>query len=140
MAVKPLSDKPLAQRLLIKANYRVLLVNPPEGYLNRLVSLPEGVQITTEPNGEFDLIQFFASEKIVISRRVSSLLALVKPGGIFWVSYPKKTAKVDTDLDREVVWEAMQTTGWRAVTQISVDDTWSALRFRPESEGKKAAD
>lgn len=136
MAVKPSSDKPLTQRLLIKPKYRVLLVNPPEGYLDRLAPLPEGAQITTEPNGEFDLIQFFTSEKIVISRRVPSLLALMRPGGIFWVSYPKKTSKAETDLDREVVWEAMQPTGWRAVTQISVDDTWSALRFRPESEVK----
>ncbi len=46
----------------------------------------------------------------------------------------KKSAKMKTDLTRDVGWETVAKAGWQAVSQISVDDTWSALRFRPAAE------
>jgi hypothetical protein len=52
---------------------------------------------------------------------------------LFWLSSPKKTGKIASDLSRDIVWELMKVmdTGLRPVTQISIDETWSALRFRP---------
>ena len=47
------------------------------------------------------------------------------------VTYPKKTGKIASDLSREVTWQAITPLGWRPVTQISIDETWSALRFKP---------
>jgi hypothetical protein len=51
-----------------------------------------------------------------------------------WASYPKRSAKVATDLTRDHGWEAFATADWRPVTQVSIDDVWSALRFRPLAE------
>jgi hypothetical protein len=58
------------------------------------------------------------------------------PGALVWISYPKKSSRVDSDLSREVVWAAMEGTGWRPVSQIAIDEVWSALRFRPTEDVK----
>ncbi|HSR31169.1 MAG TPA: hypothetical protein VLY63_11445, partial [Anaerolineae bacterium] len=57
--------------------------------------------------------------------------------GLLWISYPKKSSKVTTDLTRDVGWDVVAEAGLRPVTQVSINDTWSALRFRPvERVGK----
>ncbi|NIW46720.1 MAG: hypothetical protein GWN30_18780, partial [Gammaproteobacteria bacterium] len=52
--------------------------------------------------------------------------------GLLWMSYPKKSSGVESDLSRDILCEMMKETGMRPVMQIAVDDTWSALRFRPQ--------
>jgi hypothetical protein len=57
--------------------------------------------------------------------------------GLLWMCYPKQTGKIKSDLNRDSLWRLMQPTGFSPVTQIAVDETWSALRFRPaEKVGK----
>jgi hypothetical protein len=51
---------------------------------------------------------------------------------MLWICYPKRSAKTPSDLSRDAVREAMRGHGWHAVSQVSIDDTWSALRFRPD--------
>jgi hypothetical protein len=58
----------------------------------------------------------------------------MKPGGLFWISCPKGSSKVPTDLNRDVFLHALDHLGVRPVTQVSVDEIWSALRFRPFAE------
>ena len=58
-------------------------------------------------------------------------MGALKLGGLLWFSYPKKSSKVETDITRDVGWDALGSTGLRPVTQVAIDDTWSALRFRP---------
>ncbi|HYO89253.1 MAG TPA: hypothetical protein VER79_11430 [Candidatus Limnocylindrales bacterium] len=60
----------------------------------------------------------------------------VKPGGVFWACYPKLTGEIKTDITRDKGWDALTGAGWRGVAQVSVDGTWSALRFRPETDIK----
>lgn len=61
-------------------------------------------------------------------------IASVRPGGLLWISYPKRSAKVETDMTRDIGWETIDAAGWQGVTQIAIDATWSALRFRPAAE------
>jgi hypothetical protein len=51
---------------------------------------------------------------------------------VIWISYPKQAAKVPTDITRDRGWDAITSEGWRPVTQVSVDDVWSALRWRSD--------
>ena len=51
--------------------------------------------------------------------------------GILWISYPKLASTSAFDLSRQVVWDSLTGTGWEPVTQVAVDETWSALRIRP---------
>jgi hypothetical protein len=61
----------------------------------------------------------------------SVAIAALKYDGLLWISYPKRSSKVETDLTRDRGWEVMTEAGLRPVTQVSIDALWSALRFRP---------
>lgn len=55
----------------------------------------------------------------------------VKPEGVLWISYPKGSSKIKTDISRDKGWDSVKAMGFVGVSMISVDDTWSAMRFRP---------
>ena len=65
-----------------------------------------------------------------LARIIPAVLRALKPDGLLWVSYPKG-AKENTDLSRDVLRDSMKEFKVNAVSLVSVDDTWSALRFRP---------
>ena len=73
----------------------------------------------------------FAKDLAELDKLAPVAAEAVKHDGLFWVSYPKKSSKVEGDLSRDVVWQEVAKTGLRAVTQVSVNDAWSAIRFRP---------
>ena len=58
-------------------------------------------------------------------------LRALQPGGLLWFSYPKKTSRIATDITRDTGWDSLTKAEMRPVSQISIDETWSALRFRP---------
>jgi hypothetical protein len=124
-----MSEKSVSQKLLIREDYTVLLVNPPKGYKDTLGTLPHGVKVVTKSSKPVDLIQIFATTKAEMAELFLRVKPLLKEEGLLWAAYPK-AGQLDTDLKREVVWECGQAVGMRPVTQIAVDPVWSALRFK----------
>lgn len=122
----------LARKLLIKPGNRVALVNPPAGYPERLQPLPDGAELVGLEPG-LDVVQVFAQDKAEL-RRSTPALKSVRDGGLLWVCYPKGGSKAGTDLNRDLLWEELGKVGLTGVTLVSVDDTWSAMRFRPATE------
>jgi len=98
--------------------------------------LPEGIVVSEVVGGSHEFVQFFATLKSDIERTATKLLKTAAPGALVWITYPKKTSGVESDLSREAVWAAMEGTGWRPVSQIAIDEVWSALRFRPTGDVK----
>jgi hypothetical protein len=128
-----MGDAALIKKLGIKPGQRAAVINSPDGYADR-IGPPQGVEVTTDLDGTFDFVQVFAKDRAILDRHLNAGHAALKPGGVFWISYPKGSSKVPTDLNRDVFWEALQHLGVRPVTQVSVDEVWSALRFRPFAE------
>lgn len=127
----------LLKKLRMQPGRRVLILNAPSGYPDELGPLPEGVELAQEPEGIVDLLQVFARDLAELERLAPVAASAVKDDGLFWVSYPKKSSKVESDLSRDAVWRAVANTGPRLLTQIAVNDVWSALRFGPaEKVGK----
>jgi len=126
-----MSDKSVAQKLFIRENHTVLLLNAPKGYKKALGKLPKGVKIITKSSTPVDFIQLFAATKADMTRLFRQAKPLLKEGGLLWATYPK-AGQMDTDLKREVVWECGQAVEMQPVSQIAVDAVWSALRFKPE--------
>lgn len=127
----------LLKKLRMQPGQRVLILNALSGYLDELGELPEGVEVLDRAEGTFDFVQGFARDLAQLKKLAPVAAQAVKHDGILWVTYPKKSAEVESDLSREVVWEAVAKTGLRPVAQVSVNDVWSALRFRPlEKVGK----
>ena len=127
---------PIVRKLGIKPGMRVLVVAAPPGYLKLLAPLPEGVVVSTVEGGAHPCVQFFATSLAGIRESVPGLLKHAAPGALFWITYPKKTSGVESNLSRDLISEAMSGTGWRPVSIISIDEVWSALRFRPAGDVK----
>lgn len=126
------SKKSLPAKLFIKDNYRVVLVNAPEDYQSLLNPLPDGVSITTTVSSGVDFIQVFLMNREEMEQQLETLKNHLKPDGWLWVSYPKGSSKIKTDINRDSIWEYAKGLGLKAVHQISIDDTWSSMRFRFE--------
>ena len=118
-----MADTALGKKLGIKAGHRMLIMNSPEGYAETLGALPDGVELESNPNGLFDFVQSFVVSKADVDSLAPKALKAIKPGGLLWFSYPKKSPKVETDISRDVGWETLSSAGMRPVTQMSIDDT-----------------
>ncbi len=125
-----------AKKLGLKAGMRALVLAAPPSYLKSLAPIPDGVTVSEKVAGRYEFVQFFATRKAQIEKSANQLLQAAEPGALVWITYPKKTSGVDSDLSREAVWQAMERTDWRPVSQIAVDEVWSALRFRPIKDFK----
>ncbi len=126
----------IVKKLGLKPGMRALVLGAPPGYMNSLAPLPDRVEVSQSLGSTHEFVQFFAKNKSDIAKSAKKLLQSAAPGALVWITYPKKTSGVDSDLSREAVWAAMEGTGWRPVSQIAIDDVWSALRFRPTQDMK----
>jgi len=124
----------IVKKLGLKPGMRMMVIAAPSGYMKSLAPLPQDVAVSEIIGGTNDFVQFFATRKSEIEKSAKKLLQSSASGALVWITYPKKTSGVESDLSREEVWAAMEGTGWRPVTQIAIDDVWSALRFRPAED------
>jgi hypothetical protein len=103
------------------------VLNAPDSYVSVLGEIPGAHQ---QLDGTFDFIHVFVTRRDDVARDGSQWRAALAPNGIFWASYPKGKA-IPTDLNRDVLRVALQEVGLEAVSQVSIDDVWSALRAKP---------
>jgi len=131
---------PLAKKLLIKPGTSWLFYNAPQTYINLLEPLPEGVKATFEATGKVDGLQFFISSMADLAKGLTVIKAVAKPDSIIWVSYPKKSSGVKTDLNLDMMnnWPELTEAGLEVVASISVDDVWSGLRLKAIGQARQA--
>jgi len=133
------TQSPLIKKLRIQPGQQLLVLNAPPGYIASLGELPESARLSEQPDREagYDFCHLFAKNSSELAGLVPTAVKALRYDGLLWVSYPKKSSKVDTDLSRDALWELPGAAGLRPVTQVSIDATWSALRYRPaEKVGK----
>lgn len=126
-----MSQKPVAQKLQIREGQKLLLINPPTDYEKLLVKhLPKNVEIVKGTSRDAEVIQVFTSSKTQLNEQLGKLKKALPPNGIIWVTYPKGTSKVKTDINRDIIRNEAEKFGLEAVAIFSVDDDWSALRLK----------
>ncbi|HYG20672.1 MAG TPA: YdeI/OmpD-associated family protein [Ohtaekwangia sp.] len=114
----------LMTRLGIKPHHAVLVRRSP-------AELGKMLQTTTLPvKGKYDAVVLFVRNQADIDKFSAGAIGKLKEDALFWVAYPKKSA-AQTDITRDKGWNAITGAGFKAVAIIAVDQTWSALRFRP---------
>ena len=124
----------VARKLGMNPGMRALVITPPAGYLKLLAPLHHGLNVSSRAAGMYPFVQVFATRLSEISRFARRLSKHAAPNALVWISYPKKTSKIEGDLSRDVIREAMSAAGWRAVSIVAIDEVWSALRFRPTGQ------
>lgn len=124
----------LAQKLQIKPGQRLALLNAPEGILAHLAAELDGIPVTAGAESTAEAILLFVNNLDETVRLSPGAMASVPSGGLLWIAYPKGSSKVKTDVNRDRLWDALKSSGWRPVRQVAIDEVWSALRFRPAGE------
>lgn len=122
------SKRSLVDKLGIKPGFRIGIINPPDGYERTLGELPPDISESSSGN-KLDFIQYFTTEHEQLRRAFAGLKAQLAFDGQLWISWPKKSAKVPTDLDENIIRDIGLQNGLVDVKVIAVDEVWSGLKF-----------
>jgi bifunctional DNA-binding transcriptional regulator/antitoxin component of YhaV-PrlF toxin-antitoxin module len=131
------SGTPLAKKLGIKEGYKVMFKNPPDNYKELLKPLPDNLHIVSRLTNEIDLIQFFTKRRDELEKGLKLQITKIKQNGMIWVSWPKKSSKVKTDITEDVIREIALPMGLVDVKVCAVDETWSGLKLVIRKENRK---
>jgi len=129
-----MSESSLAKKMKLKPGLKAAVINAPEKYLKEL---KRDSEISQSLGGKFDWIQIFVRNRKELDSLAPKSAKALKPDSILWLSFPKGTSKIQTDLTRDKGWESLQTLNLKWVNLVSVNDTWSAFALRPYKEGEK---
>jgi 1-acyl-sn-glycerol-3-phosphate acyltransferase len=124
----------LARKLLVQPGQQVLLMNAPEGYMERLQPLPENASVIENGIGPSDVVQLFSRDRAELESHAAAAMKAVKPGGVLWMSYPNPSSGPSSDLMRDHGWGVLHTAGMVGGANVEVDDRWMAIRFLPAAE------
>jgi hypothetical protein len=122
------SGTPLYKKLGIKAGDKVWFSGSPDGYESELKKVGE-FQLASRVTANLDFVHVFTNSRSDLARNFPKLKSALKPDGIVWISWPKKSSGVKTDLDENIVRELGLKTGLVDVKVCAVDDVWSGLKF-----------
>lgn len=123
------SGTPLQKKLGLKPPMEVLVVDAPEEYASWLGPLPAGVTLIDAPSGRVQAAHVFTSERAKLNELLIQLRQLLRPDGFVWVSWPKKSSKVPTDIAEDTIREVALPLGLVDVKVCAVSDVWSGLKL-----------
>ena len=127
-------ESPLAKKMKLKSGLKAAVINAPENYVD---TLKHDTAMSPTLNGKFDWIQIFVKSKAELNALAPKASRALRPDSMLWISFPKGTSKIQTDLTRDKGWEVLQGLDLKWITLISVNETWSAFALRPYREGEE---
>jgi hypothetical protein len=132
------SKTPLAQKLGIKPGMKVAALAAPAGYRKLLAPLPEKVSFTGKASAGSGFVHLFVSERRILEKELKRLRALLDDAGVLWISWPKKSSGVTTDITEDVIRDVCLPLGFVDIKVCAVDETWSGLKLMIRRENRKA--
>lgn len=123
------SGTPPAKKLGLNPGLKVCALHAPRDYRDVVRPWPDDVQLVARVSAQTDLVHLFVTERVVLAREVRRLRALLAPNAVLWVSWPKKAAKVPTDVTEDGIREVALPLGWVDVKVCAVDAVWSGLKL-----------
>ena len=122
------SGTPLVKKLGIKPGFNIAFAGAPPGYANEL-NLPSHVSINARSEKPLDFAQLFVKSEKELKTKFSEYANRLKASGMLWVSWPKKSSGVSTDLSENIVRDIGLAAGLVDVKICAVDEVWSGLKF-----------
>jgi hypothetical protein len=123
------SGTPLAKKLGIGTGQRVWLAQAPANYKTLVAPVPDGVTFVARPSRTTDVAHVFTSTRREMEQTLRTLRAALKPDAAIWVSWPKKSSKVPTDIREDVIRDVALPMGFVDIKVCAIDDTWSGLKL-----------
>ena len=118
---------------------KLVLINPPPNYKKLLGPVPAKVQFTTLPGTHPAFIHLFCRESADLKKQLSDLRRRLADNGMLWISWPKKSAGVTTDVTEDAIRRLALPMGFVDVKVCAVDDTWSGLKLVIRRVNRKGA-
>ena len=123
------SGTPLSKKFGIKPKFKIRLFNQPEYYYDLFSDLPQGIIQITDKRSKKDLIHYFALSKAQLGKDIKQLRQEIEENGMIWISWPKKSAKVETDLNENIIRDIALNNGLVDVKVCAIDEVWSGLKL-----------
>ncbi len=123
------SGTPLANKLGLKAGSALALVGAPEDYASLIAPAPDGLRIGGRVASTTDIVHIFSTRRPELERFLLSCRSKLKPEAAIWVSWPKKSSRVRTDITEDGIREVALPMGLVDVKVCAVDETWSGLKL-----------
>ena len=124
----------LLKKLQVKAGAKLWLVNVPQGIAE---SLTAGAEVEPVKYGEpCDGVIAFCETPAEVEAFSAQALEVLPEDGLLWFAYRKGDAAKASGLSRDEGWQALAAAGYRPVRSISIDDSWTGLRFREKAKVK----
>ena len=123
------SGKPGVQKVGVKPGFRILCAGAPAAYADIVGKLPAGVTIASSAKAPLDMVHLFVIQAKGLAARLRDYRKAIAPDGMIWVSWPKKSSGVVTDLTDVVVRDTALPLGLVDIKVCAIDDTWSGLKF-----------
>ncbi len=133
------SGTALVKKLGIRAGETVCVINAPAHYAQLLGKLSEGAVLSQEVSDGVAFVHLFVAKRSTLKTQLKRLRSKLADAGMFWVSWPKKAARVPTDVTEDVIRAEALPLGFVDVKVCAVDETWSGLKLmiRRTERGKK---
>jgi hypothetical protein len=129
MADTGYSGTPLAKKLGFKSPLKVWVVNAPREYKSWLGDLPADVMLVTKAIKPIQAAHVFTTESAFLDATLSKLRDELKQDGFIWVSWPKKSSKVPTDITEDTIREIALPLGFVDIKVCAVNEVWSGLKL-----------
>jgi hypothetical protein len=120
---------PLHQKLGLKAGMRCFVYCPPSHYFDLISPLPDDIEFTERCSGMLNFIHLFVRDNKTFEKQFSAAKKHMLDDSMLWISWPKKSSGVKTDIDENIIREYGLHKGLVDVKVCAIDATWSALKF-----------
>ena len=131
------SGTPLVKKLGIKPGDRIYVENGPDRYLKMLEPLPDGVSFVRRLTARVNMIHLFTKEANTVQAKLKDYMHKIVADGMIWVSWPKKAAKIPTDVTEDVIRKVALPLGLVDTKVCAVDEIWSGLKLVIRLENRK---
>jgi len=123
------SGTPLAKKLGLKPPLKLLTINAPKEYKSWLGELPAGVKLVMKARNPIEAAHVFATESAFLDATLSKLRHELQQDGFVWVSWPKRSSKVQTDITEDTIREIALPLGFVDIKVCAVSEVWSELKL-----------
>jgi hypothetical protein len=122
----------LWDKLNLKDDQKVLIINAPKTFEAALKTLPKGrIHLRIAALKEVTFALAFVEKQSELDKVAKAIVARASGDAILWFAYPKGTSRrFKCDFNRDTGWDVLRASGFDTVRQVAVDEDWSALRFR----------
>jgi hypothetical protein len=117
----------ILKKLRYKADKKGVILNAPVTVKNEFKKA--GFSTTISGKSEFTIL--FVRNISEFKKHFKSTTNKIENDSLFWLSYPKGSSSIKTDVNRDILWKLAEPFGYRPVSQVAIDSDWSAMRFRP---------